>query len=41
MNEYQWGDLSLGMRQGFSAVFTEEMVEQFAALPCLGVHYRL
>jgi 3-hydroxybutyryl-CoA dehydratase len=32
MNEYQWSDLSLGMKQGFSAVFTEEMVEQFAAL---------
>ena len=32
MTEYQWGDLSLGMKHGFSAVFTDEMVEQFATL---------
>jgi 3-hydroxybutyryl-CoA dehydratase len=32
MTEYQWSDLSLGMKHAFSAVFTDEMVAQFAAL---------
>ena len=31
MTEYQWSDLSLGMKHNFSAVFTDEMVELFAA----------
>ena len=32
MNEYQWENLHLGLKHGFSASFTEEMVANFAAL---------
>jgi 3-hydroxybutyryl-CoA dehydratase len=32
MTEYQWADLFVGLKHGFSAVFTEEMVKNFATL---------
>ena len=32
MNEYRWEDLSLGLKHGFDAVFTEEMAETFARI---------
>lgn len=32
MKEYRWEDLSIGLRHGFEAVFTEEMAESFALL---------
>jgi len=32
MKEYRWEDLHLGLKHGFSASFTLEMVDHFAAL---------
>jgi 3-hydroxybutyryl-CoA dehydratase len=32
VKEYLWQDLSLGLKHGFDAVFTEEMAESFARL---------
>lgn len=32
MQEYRWQDISLGLKHGFDAVFTEEMAETFAQL---------
>ncbi len=32
MNQYRWEDISIGLKHGFEAVFTEEMMEQFAAI---------
>lgn len=32
MMEYRWEDLHLGLKHGFPAVFSEEMMEHFAAL---------
>ncbi|MCU1322770.1 MAG: MaoC domain protein dehydratase [Acidobacteriaceae bacterium] len=32
MTEYRWEDLHLGLKHSFSATFTEEMMQHFAAL---------
>jgi acyl dehydratase len=32
MNEYRWEDLRIGIRHGFGATFTAEMVEAFARI---------
>jgi 3-hydroxybutyryl-CoA dehydratase len=32
MNEYRWGDLSIGMKHAFQAAFSDEMAEDFARI---------
>ena len=32
MNCYRWEDISIGLKQGFEAVFTHDMMEQFAVI---------
>ena len=32
MNAYRWEDIHIGLKHGFQAVFTEEMMADFAAL---------
>ena len=32
MNEYRWEDISLGMKAQFEASFTDEMIQQYAAI---------
>ena len=32
MNQYRWGDLSIGMNHSFEATFTDSMAEDFARL---------
>jgi len=32
MNRYRWEDIALGLKHSFEAVFTPEMMEQFAAI---------